>query len=368
VFEGALDAESVYREAFPAGATINPLFLYVAASAPWRSLSEIEDLRRNRYPTHDELLACWVADFAGSDIRLAVELFENLPAGQYVDEDSITYAVDRVVRHGAVRADISRMLASGFDEPTLRSILSARCMFQPPPRILPDGGLRALYLGGIVDYDSVSSAYRLRSPLVGAIAGDLTRLAPWQGALAGPQDLSSRTAVLMSHIGSVELQLRSALADHNIRELASEVRLLSDTADVVTSLKTALMKDLAFPEECRAEFLKVVAERFPNKISVLDAVTKRGWVAPAELLPFTTLAELAGVASRAGLLDGQLLNDVGQLGDHRNDVAHFRGLGLSDGKDIVSRTRTVLQALARALPPLREALRDQPSSLVEPPT
>lgn len=366
LFEGALDAESVYREAFPAGALNNPLFLYVAASAPWRSLSEIEDLRRDRYPAHDELLACWVADFAGSDIRLAVELFENLPAGQYVDEDSITHAVDRVVRHGAVRADIARLLDGGFDEPTLRTILSGRCVFRPPPRILPDAGLRALYLGGIVDFDGVSSAYRLRSPLVGAIAGDLTHFTPWHGTLVGPQELSSRTAVLMSHIGSAELQLRSALAHHKVKELATDVRLLSESANVVTNLKATLMRDPLFPDPCREAILKIIAEKFPNKVSVLDTVTKRGWAEPADLLPFTTIAELAGVASMAGLLDGPLLDDVGRLGDHRNDVAHFRGVGLSDGRDILSRTRTVLRALARAPLGSSAVANEQPLRVVEP--
>jgi hypothetical protein len=349
VIEGSTDPDAILEESFPDGPPAMPLVRYAEPAAPWRILVEIEEIRRVRFNTHSDLLSPWLADSAGGDVHLTVELFEKIPVGPQVTQEQIDEALTAALKRGATATEMNRS-AQG-QEPSSKELLLKLCAGQiihtGAPPYFPSQELKQLYLLGLATYDPVVAGYRLRST---SVLGALKARNSLDGlAQVSPKEsIGARTTVLLAYVAAAELQLRSHLPSQDLEKLATEVFTSTEFGKIGAELKRKLIK-LEGLQSRGAEINKICEEVIPERQTVLSAAEARApsaQLARSHLADYVTLNELSLLAKKAEVLDTHDDADVTLVNKARNNLAHFRAATFSAARDVVEAVQRLLKRLS----------------------
>lgn len=346
--EGAVDVDTVLDRAFGAGWPSAPLVEYAAPRTPWRGLVEIESLCDVRAKRRHPALAPWVADRAGGDLGLVVELLTRIPDTEILEDVSLEATCESVVRSSDCSWEISSA-ARGVEASLAERAISGLPIPAAPPQVLGSGPLRDLYLAGIAEYDPILGGYRSRSPLGARIVARALGLSD-QDLRLERAEIHARSSYLLWQIAHIELSLRSSLASLDCSRLAAGVRTNTQWSGLGKTIKAeAIRRDPAIRGtiDTLADVLKEV---LPDRETIRDGVKRRVGVdgsalTDEDILSHLTLTELLEIACA-----GNVVNQADKTGFEpivaiRNDVAHFRPTSYDRMHRAVQTVRVLLRNL-----------------------
>ncbi|WP_373047031.1 hypothetical protein [Vulgatibacter sp.] len=354
LFEGAVDANGVLRSLGLNGSSLQ--VAWADFGSPWRSILEMEELcRANQLPSYSPILPAWLADVAGSDIALAKELIAGIPtnmeawSGEVLEERRVAMLADSAASF-RIRDIIKKHSSQPDVAVLLKKLAAGSTEYGHPPQAQRTGWLQELFFDGLLGYDPLARAYRIRSGIVGQIVAQALAGASANGAGAGVRGVDSpiaRAMTLLAPVATLELGLRADISASRLSSASS----VTKTATGLRDAKRAVVAEVAKLELEDGEAKKVmdaIGRALPEQETIDKAIERRrgkDGKSDQNAADLLTLRELISVAQNLGIMIDKAVGPLTLIADRRNDIAHFRGVAYDDALSLLRSIELVFAQL-----------------------